>query len=150
MRRTAVLCLGTVLLLGSSGCSRRKKQSVLSPPAPVVPTAPRRSTPVPAVSQRPAQPKAEAPKPPAAVVEPLTTPAQRNTWAEQIASSLQKAEQNAAALQSRNLRGEPLRALGRVQSFIRQAREAERAHDYVTARTFAQRAQVLSEDLLKR
>jgi hypothetical protein len=80
----------------------------------------------------------------------VTTPEQRNTWAEQIRSSLARAEQNALALQTRMLTGPQKRELERVRSFIRQARTAERSHDYVTARNFAERAQVLSDDLLSR
>jgi hypothetical protein len=78
------------------------------------------------------------------------TPEERTTWADQIQSSLARAEQNASVLQARPLTGPQKRELERVRSFIRQAREAERAHDYITARNFARRAQVLSDDLLNR
>ena len=75
---------------------------------------------------------------------------ERSTISEQIEASLRQAEQNAAALKGRSLPPAHQRDLGRVQSFIRQARAAEQARDYATARSYARRAEVLSRDLLNR
>jgi hypothetical protein len=155
MRGTALVC-AAMLLTVTTGCSRRKKQSVQTPPSvaapvPLAPTPPKRPASGAAATPRAPSPRVEiVPIPPTPPLEPVISPAQRSTWSEEIASSLQKAEQNAAALGSRNLNGSQKRELARIQSFIRQAREAERVHDFITARTLAQRAYVLSQDLVNR
>jgi hypothetical protein len=153
MKLATVLVLAVVVLTTSS-CSRRNNRVQAVPlPVPATPAAPGRpaSAPAPAPAARPAAAKTlPAPQPPAPVPEPLVTAEQRSSWSEEIEVTLRQAEQNAAALQGRSLPAARQRDLGRVQSFIRQARAAEKAHDYVTARSYAQRAEVLSRDLLNR
>jgi hypothetical protein len=66
-----------------------------------------------------------------------------------IDDSLNRAQRNIAILHTRQLTPEQMRGISRVETFIRQAREARAQNDLVTARNFAERADLLSQDLMK-
>jgi hypothetical protein len=153
MKAAALICAGLVMLTGSA-CSRRRNTVQAAPltvPVPATSVAPKRTTapPRPAVHPSTVKTASAEEHPSIPVLEPLVSPEQRSTWSEEIEARLRQAEQNAASLRGRKLPAMQ-RDLERVQSFIRQARTAEQAHDYATARSYAERAEILSRDLMKR
>jgi hypothetical protein len=141
-----------LLALVFIGCNRKKVS--LAAPVPqsliVIPAEPvaspvkrvRRSAPPP-----PSNAMIQVSTPP---LEFVKTPEEKQAMLEQIKASVARAESNLSILRSRQLNGSDARELGRVNSFLRQARTAEQSSDLVTARQYAQRAELLSVDLLNR
>ena len=132
-----------------------------SPPAASIPPVPR-STPAP--RKRPAPvanpgnaPSAEAApppvrsrtEPPAAGLGEMLPTAEREETIRRIDAALYRARKNLAVLANRSLTAEQTKNVERVDILSRQAREARAANDLVTAKNLADRAEVLSEDLLK-
>ena len=66
-----------------------------------------------------------------------------------IATSLDRAQQNITRLHARTPTPEQLRGIAQVEVFIRQAQDARRTNDFSNARSLAERADLLSQDLLR-
>lgn len=66
---------------------------------------------------------------------------------QQANESLDVAEKNLAASQGKNLNAAQSDMVSKIQSFIKDAREAARLSDWTRARGLAKKAQVLSEEL---
>jgi hypothetical protein len=75
---------------------------------------------------------------------------QRAEYTRQIATNLAQAERNLAAARANPMPEAQARAAARVGSFIDQAREAESNNDVIAARGLAERARLLSEELVRR
>ena len=137
-----------IILFGATTACSKKKTAVM--PAPVVIAAPEKSSaPVKRArrtpASRPAQERETTPP-----LESVRTQQERREMMELVKGSITRAEANVAALRKRSLTSDNARELGRVDSFLRQARLYEEANDLVTARQYAQRAELLSHDLLNR
>ena len=162
MMRTAVLLFAA--MLGSIGCARKVPAPPPPPPVAAPPPTPRKSTPKPRTAEPRTAAPAPAPKPPR--TESATPPAppaatpppilgeivDPNNQAEierAIQSSLERAQQNIARLHQRSPTPEQLRGIAQVETFIRQAQDARRTNDFSNARSLAERADVLSQDLLR-
>jgi hypothetical protein len=151
MKRCWVAAVAAGVLM--SGCSKRKASTIPPPPALTFPPdyhdvpakRPARRTPREAAV---VSPPAAVTTPP--VLEAMTTEEERRAALQLVHLSLARAESNIAALRGREFGPEGIRDMARVQSFIQQTRSAVKANDLVTAREYALRAEILSEDLRKR
>lgn len=124
----------------------------LPPPPPKRSRRARRRTPEPAPAEQPPQPaetEADA-TPPAPVpqLEQILTPAQQAESNQSIDRCLGRAQRNLAALAGKKLTGGQTLSVERIKSFISQAVEARKT-DLLLAKSLAERADVLSEDLLR-
>jgi hypothetical protein len=73
----------------------------------------------------------------------------RQQLLKEIDSSLERAKNNVSMLQSRTPTAERQRGIARVETFIIQAQDARTANDLPMARSMAERADLLSRDLLR-
>ncbi len=175
VRKIAIALLLCALVPGVSGC--RKRRVYAAPPA-IIPapsvepapepkpetkpeTKPESSpAPPPAVSAPPAKPAPAKPRP-ASPVEPATEPkpappqlSPRLSPGEQAEAErrtnrdIAQAEQNLQVAYGRTLNAAQRDLVEKIRGFIGQAREAMRASDWVRAQNLAQKAQVLSVELV--
>ncbi len=112
------------------------------PPPPVAkksppPAAPRAATAEPA-------PTSAAPQ-----LRPMLTPAQRQELERVVGERLRRAQGVLALARGRSLSGDQAELANQVRTFIRQAEEA-RETDLLRANNFAERAEVLAQDLAQR
>jgi outer membrane biosynthesis protein TonB len=166
----ALLC---VLALGSAGC--RKRSVHAAPPAIVsVPPAEPEPEPKPAAppetkpattpappsaisvppakpapaKPRPAPPEPMQPKPAPPQLSPRLTPEQQAEAERRTNDDIALAEKNLVLAAGRTLNSAQQDLVEKIRGFIGQAREAIRASDWVRARNLAQKAQVLSNELV--
>ena len=140
MRAAAAVLLAVAL----AGCSK-KQPVVIVPPAPQA-TGPRTAPPV-KRRPAPASPPATVNAPP--VLEPRRTEEELAAVHRQVEASIRKAEQDLAAFLARQPSG-AAQDVELVRSMLRQSRVAQSSNDLPSARSFAQRAEILAADLLKR
>ena len=155
--KLAVLFTVCSLLLVTGGCSNRKstksnstlptRRIGLQPQKRANTTKKPASRTVTAQANAPAIPLEEL-TPPA--LQAMTTPAERDALARAAQASISRARLNLSTLKVRGSAAMRATEIGRVESFVRQAEEALRADRVASARDLAHRAEVLSEDLLKR
>lgn len=98
----------------------------------------------------PAPPPVPAPEPPPPVpdLEQILTAQQQQEYNQAIDRSIDRARRNLAALGGRRLNPEQTLAVERIKTFIQQALEARKT-DLLRAKSLAERADVLAEDLLR-
>jgi len=166
------------LALGASGCRKRTLQAappaVVSPSlpepkpetkpdatkpetppeiAPATPPPPTshvpQSRPAP-VKPRPASPEPTPPppKPVPPQISPRLTPEEQAEAERHINEDISLAERKLRAASSKQLNAAQLDLLEKIRGFLVQAREASRAGDWLRARNLAQKAQVLSNELV--
>lgn len=113
-------------------------------------TAPPRPHVAPAPSPTPAARAAED-KPPAPTIAPQLSQAEFAAAQQETNESLDIAEKNLAAAATRGKTPNAAQSdlISKIKSFLKDAREAARAGDWVLARNLAKKAQVLSEELLR-
>ena len=121
----------------------------LEPLALMVPvhTAPPRPHVAPAPSATPAAPVAEV-KPRAPTIAPQLSQAEFAAARQETNESLDIAEKNLAATRGKTLNAAQSDLVSKIKGFLKDAREAAGAGDWVLARNLAKKAQVLSEELL--
>ena len=112
---------------------------VRTPPRPHVASAP---------SPTPAAPVAEG-KPPAPTIAPQLSKAEFAAAQQETNQSLDIAEKNLAATRGKTLNAAQSDLVSKIKGFLKDARDAVRAGDWVLARNLAKKAQVLSEELLR-
>lgn len=166
-RRIATLVLLCGLALAVSGCKRHTARA--APPAvdttaPAEPTAPPpvapekkpESSPEPA-SNPPAlvvppakttPPKPAPPKPAAPQITPRLTPEEQAEAERRTNEDINVAERNLQSVYGRQLNAAQHDMVEKILGFLGQAREAMRASDWVRARNLAQKARVLSVELV--
>lgn len=151
-----------IAILFLAGCSQKKPARVTTVSAPSagagIPS--KQPPPRPTAKKRPATPaagnaKAQTKEPstnPAAppAFEALTTPEERLELARQTTASLERAQRNLSQLKIPGTSSAAASDIIRIESFIRQAQNAQENKDPATASTYARRAELLSEELLKR
>jgi hypothetical protein len=110
-------------------------------------------------SVRTAPPRPRASAPPSAAagndaekLEPPTialqlTPQESTVARQQTNQSLSIAEKNLESARGKNLNAAQSDLVSKIRSFIKDAREAARSTDWGRARSLAQKAQILSEEL---
>ncbi len=102
-------------------------------------------TPAPTQAAAPATPTEPAPT---LQLESMLSPEQENQLKQQIDGSLYSAQQNLAKTRGRALDQDQRETARQIESFIKQA-QATRASDLEAARSLAERADLLSRDLVK-
>ena len=175
--RIALALLLCAMTLGIAGCRKRTAQAapptVIVPPSPEpavsakptvtktepAPAANTTPTPPPVVTTplpkpAPSRPKPDAPDPtpPRTVPSPQISP-QLNPQEEAQAKSLtdvnlKSANDNLQKASGRQLNAPQEDLVKKIQDFLRQAGEAKRAEDWVRARNLAQKAHLLSIELV--
>jgi hypothetical protein len=111
----------------------RKASSPQRAPSPPIPAA------EPEAAPQPAQPQPQ--------LTQLLSPRERQLYNQAIDEALRSVQRNLSLLAGKKLTGEQSVNLERVHAFVRQARQS-RAADLVTARSLAQRADLLARDLV--
>lgn len=174
-RNIAIALLLCALALGTSGCRKRRVHA--APPA-IIPAPPVEPAPEPKPAPKPETKPETVPAPPPAVsvppakhapvkphpappVEPAPEPkpapphlSPRLSPEEQVEAErrtnrdIAQAEQNLQVAYGRTLNSAQQDLVEKIRGFIGQAREAMRASDWVRARNLAQKAQVLSVELV--
>jgi len=120
-------------------------------PAPPKRRVSRKPAPKPAPAPPPApapEPAPEPPPPPVPDLGQILTAQQQQEYNHAIDGSINRAQRNLAALGGRRLNPEQTLAVERIKTFIQQALEARKA-DLLRAKSLAERADVLAEDLLR-
>jgi hypothetical protein len=158
MTRRVLSAATAMLAVAALDSCRRGTRSA---PAASIPSVPR-STSVPKKRTAPAPnpgnaPSAEATpspvrsrtEPPAGGLGEMVPYAEREETNRHIDAALYRARKNLAVLANRSLTAEQTKTLERVDILSRQAREARADNDLVNAKNLADRAEVLSQDLLK-
>lgn len=114
-------------------------------------TAPPRPHVAPTPSPTPPASAAEEGKPPALTIAPQLSKAEFAAAQQETNESLDIAEKNLAAAATRGKTPNAAQSdlISKIKSFLKDAREAARAGDWVLARNLAKKAQVLSEELLR-
>jgi hypothetical protein len=154
-----ILSAATAVLAAAAlnSCHRATKSNPIPPSPRAAPlprkTEPRKRTPAP-VTIPPAEtprtpPPARSSEAPAPSLGEMVTNADREETSRHIDAALDRARKNLAVLANHSLTAEQTKNVERVGILSRQAREARAANDLVTARNLADRAEVLSQDLLK-
>jgi hypothetical protein len=111
--------------------------SLVVPPAKVEPPKPRPATPEPA-----------APKPDAPQIAPQLTPAEQAAAEKQAKKDIDTAESNLQIAYGRQLNTGQHDLVEKIRGFLGQSREALRAEDWTRAQNLAQKARVLSIELV--
>ena len=176
-RNPAIITLLCALALFASGCKRRSVQAappVTVPPSPaeappaVTPPEPKpEPAPAPAPASTPAAPAtkpasakpsapaphpapepAPAPKPAPPQLSPRLSPAEQVEHQRKTNEAIAVAEKNLQTSYGKQLTSAQHDLVEKIRGFLAQAREAIRASDWVRAQNLAQKAQVLSVELL--
>jgi chromatin segregation and condensation protein Rec8/ScpA/Scc1 (kleisin family) len=99
----------------------------------------------------PRKPAADAtvtPKPAAPMISPNISPADQAAYQHRIEENLDTAQRNLQQAKSRQLNSAQQDMAEKVKTFIQQAQEAMQASDWTRAQNLAQKAQVLSAELI--
>lgn len=118
---------------------------VVPPPKTAPKPLPPLPTPTPATQP---EPETTAPKPPAPQMSPRLTPAEQVAYRQQTQEAIAVAEKNLQAVSKRKLSAAQQDIAGKVRGFLGQAQEAMAIADWVRALNLAQKAQLLSQELL--
>jgi hypothetical protein len=120
-----------------------------SAPLPVTPT---RSKPVPPPHKQSAEPQAtetpEQSRPPAPQISPELSPNDRDTYAQKTDDDIKLAEKNLQQSADKRLSAAQTDLVEKIKSFASQSREASKAGDWARAQNLAQKARVLSVELV--
>jgi hypothetical protein len=119
----------------------------LVPSPRIEPAAPPRPAPVPAAPAAAAPQPAPAPAPPR--ISPVLTAADQQRLTELATDQIRTAERNLQSATGRRLNSLQQDLYQKVQGFLSQAHDAIRANDWVRAQNLAEKAQVLSAELIK-
>jgi hypothetical protein len=171
-RRPIALLVICALALAASGCRKRTVQA--APPSsgtvPAAEPAPQPSNPAPEAktpppenpappalvvpppakppATKPAQPAPAQPRPAAPQISPRLSPAEQAEAERRTTQDISAAEKNLQFAYGKQLNAAQHDLIEKIRGFLGQAREAMRADDWVRARNLAQKAQVLSAELV--
>lgn len=134
-----VVVVAGSIVFSNAGCHRRSRvgdQPAAPPPPPVTVQVP---------------PPAELPKPPEPAPElgPSITPQEKARAEESANDLMNRTESNLRKASAKSLNASQKDLLERSGSFLKQARAAAQAADWARASNLAQKAFLLSEDLLR-
>jgi hypothetical protein len=165
-----------LLAVGLAGCPREKvhaKMPKIIPPVPAIaeppvppyilgaePTdttlamipeslpapPPERARPTP--PRKPATDTPATPKPAVPVISPQISPADQAAYEQRITENLTTAERNLQQASAHQLNASQKDMAEKIRSFVDQAHEAMQASDWTRAQNLAQKAQVLSSELV--
>jgi outer membrane biosynthesis protein TonB len=132
-------------------------QTTTAPPPTAAPTPTPKSTPPPAptrakqpapVASEPEKP-ADNPRPEAPVISPELTPQAQAAAEQRTNADIAHAEQNLQSAESKQLDEAQHDLVQKVRDFLAQAHDAIHAEDWVRASNLAEKARVLSDELVK-
>jgi hypothetical protein len=128
------------------------------PPAPPpteaapLPVTPTRSKPVPPPHKQSAEPQtAETPeqsRPPAPQISPEMSPNDKITYAQKTDDDIKLAQKNLQQSADKRLSAAQTDLVEKIKSFVSQSQEASKAGDWARAQNLAQKARVLSVELV--
>src|SRR5713226_9005054 len=160
-RQIVILALLFTMALGVSGCKKRTVHAAPpavapAPPAQPVPTpsTPPETPPVPAPAPPPVKPSPaklrppDPPKPAPPQISPRLSPQEQAAAERHTNEDINVAERNLQVAYGKQLNASQHDLVEKIRGFLGQAREAMRAADWVRARNLAQKAQVLSVELV--
>jgi outer membrane biosynthesis protein TonB len=118
-----------------------------------LPVAPTRSKPAPPPHKQSAEPQtAETPseqtRPPAPQISPELSPNDQATYAHKTDEDISVAQKNLQQSQDKRLSAAQLDLVEKIRSFVSQSREASKAGDWARAQNLAQKARLLSVELI--
>src|ERR1700722_16262951 len=165
-----------LLAIGLAGCPREKvhaKMPKIIPPGPAIveppvppyilgaePTdttlamipeslpEPPPERPHPAPPRKPATDTPTLPKPSVPVISPQVSPADQAAYLRRINENISTAERNLQQASTHNLDATQKDIAEKIRNFVDQAKEAMQASDWTRAQNLAQKAQVLSAELV--
>jgi len=119
-------------------------------PIETLPAPPVEAEPAPAPARpKPPEPAEAAAKPEAPQIAPQLSPAQLANAQKRTSDNIRVAERNLQTVGNKNLNASQKDLLEKVRGFLGQAHEAIMAADWVRAQSLAEKAQVLSAELIK-
>jgi hypothetical protein len=128
------------------------------PPAPTpteaapLPVTPTRSKPVPPPHKQSAEPQTtetpEQSRPPAPQISPELSPNDRDTYAHKTDEDITVAQKNLQQSADKRLSAAQTDLVEKIKSFVSQSQEASKAGDWARAQNLAQKARVLSVELV--
>ncbi len=169
-RQTALVLLLCAVILGASGCKKRTAHAAPPVPAPAPPAEPAPATPAPPepksepqpepapaappvtpppAKPAPVKPRPDPPKPAPPQISPGLSPEEQATAERRTREDINAAEHNLQAAYGKQLNAAQHDLVEKIRGFLGQAREAIRASDWVRARNLAQKARVLSVELIQ-
>src|SRR5277367_4534928 len=175
-RAKFALIAACLLAVGLAGCPREKvhaKMPKIIPPVPAIAeppvppyilgTEPTDTTlamipeslpepppepPRPTVPRKPAIEVSATPKPSVPVISPQVSPADQAAYLRRINENISTAERNLQQASTHNLDATQKDMAEKIRNFVDQAKEAMQASDWTRAQNLAQKAQVLSAELV--
>lgn len=175
-RAKAALLAACVLAIGLAGCPREKvhaKMPKIIPPVPAIVEPPEPpyilgeepvdttlamipaslpepppEPPHPAPPRKPASDAPAQPKPSVPVISPQVSPADQAAYTRRINENISTAERNLQQASTHNLDATQKDMAEKIRNFVDQAKEAMQASDWTRAQNLAQKAQVLSVELV--
>jgi hypothetical protein len=136
-------------MLALNGCAWFRKKPVQS-------TAPVSQPPTPAPTRRrstttrrsaPSKPQTTSTQPP--MLGEMLNKEQQAEYSRAVDAAISRAMTNVATAKIRRLSEAELGSVARVELFVRQAQDAKSRHDLVGARSLAERADLLSSELVQ-
>lgn len=127
--------------------ARETPPSTTPSPAPAPKPAPHRTNPAPNAAP-PENPAPTPPKTPAPQISPQLSPGDQATYERKTNEDIVAAEKNLQQAYGRELNTSQHDLAEKINSFLGQAREAMRVSDWARASTLAQKAHVLSTELV--
>ena len=119
----------------------------LSPPLAAEPVPPRPRPPSAPVASAQPVPSAPAPAPPR--ISPVLSAAEQERLTQLATNQIRVAERNVQSANGKRLSSAQQDLYQKVQGFLAQAHDAIRVNDWVRAQNLAEKAQVLSSELVK-
>ena len=169
-RQTALVLLLCAVIFGASGCKKRTVHAAPPVPPPAPPAEPAPATPAPPepkpepqpepvlapppvtpppAKPAPIKPRPDPPKPAPPQISPGLSPEEQAAAERRTGEDINVAERNLQAAYGKQLSAAQHDLVEKIRGFLGQAREAIRASDWVRARNLAQKARVLSAELIQ-
>jgi outer membrane biosynthesis protein TonB len=115
-------------------------QVTIPPPKPAAPKRP---------SDQPAENESEQPAhPPAPQISPQLSPSDQATYKRKTEDDTTAAEKNLQETSGKQLSAAQLDLVGKIRSFLSQSRDASKDGDWARAQNLAQKARLLSDELI--
>jgi hypothetical protein len=119
------------------------------PPAPVTIPPPRPAAPRRPAEDQPADTESEQPAhPPAPQISPQLSPSDQATYRRKTVEDTATAEKNLQETSGKQLNAAQQDLVGKIRSFLSQSRDASKDGDWARAQNLAQKARVLSDELI--
>ena len=112
--------------------------------APAKPAPPRRTTGEPSAESEAEQPS----HPPAPQIAPQLSPGDQATYQKKTADDIGVAERNLQQISGKQLNATQQDLVGKIRSFLAQSRDASKDGDWTRAQNLAQKARLLSDELI--